>query len=84
MKKKSIIIPIYNCEVDVFVAESVEEIAKKANYHEDCIGYEGLTLSYPSNPSIYCLILRKSTVDEGVIAHECFHLTSKIMEACDI
>lgn len=84
MTKGTFIVPIYNCQVDVFVTKNVEEVALKAGYNEDCVGYEGLTLSYPSNPSIYCVIFRKKTIDALVIAHECFHLTSKIMKACDI
>ena len=84
MIEQTFIVPIYNCQVDVFVTENVEEVAIKANYNDDCTGYEGLTLSYPSNPSIYCMIFREKTIDAGVIAHECFHLTSKIMKACDV
>jgi len=84
MIKKTIIIPIYNCQVDVVVTDKVEEVAKQAGFNEECTGYEGLTLSYPSNPSIYCIILRKSAIDACVIAHECYHLTSKIMRACDV
>jgi len=80
----SFIIPIYNCQVDFIITNEVEEVALEAGYKQDCSGCEGITLGYPSNPSIYCLILRNSTLDEGVIAHECFHLTSKVMEACDI
>jgi len=82
--KKSFIIPIYNCQVDVIMADDVEEIALQAGYKEECSGYDGLTLHYPSNPSIYCVIFRNKTIDAGVIAHEALHLTSKVMLACDI
>ena len=84
MIKETFIIPIYNCQVDVVVAEHVEEVAEEVGYHHDCTGYEGLTLSYPMNPSVYCLIFKELTVDEGVIGHEALHLTSKVMKACDI
>ena len=84
MIKESFIVPIYNCQVDCFVTDDVESVATEAGFNGGCIGYEGLALSYPSNPSIYCLIFKESTLDEGVIAHEGLHLTSKIMEACDV
>ena len=84
MIRDTFIIPIYNCQVDVVVAEHVEDIADEAGYHHDCDGFEGLTLSYPSNPSIYCVIFKELTVGAVVIAHEAYHLTAKVMTACDI
>ena len=84
MKKAFFIIPIYTVQIDVIVSRKLEKYAVMAGYKGDCAGYDGLTLSYPSNPSIYCMIFRSKTVDEGVIAHEVGHLVSKIFKACDI
>jgi len=84
MIKETFIVPIYDCQVDVFVTKHVETVAEKVNYNEDCSGSEGLTLSYPLNPGIYCVIFKKRTLNPGVVAHEAYHLTAKIMQTCDI
>lgn len=84
MIKESLIVPIYNIQVAVIVSQKLEKYARLAGYKSDCSGYDGLTLSYPANPNIYCILFRTKTVDEGVIAHEVGHLVSKIFKACDI
>jgi len=82
--KATLYIPIYNCQLDIVLTNKFKEAAEKAGFKESCDGWEGLTIHYPSCPSLFCVIFNKKTLDAEVIAHEALHVTSKIMRECDI
>jgi hypothetical protein len=82
--RKDLIIPIYDCRVTIVVAEEFEEAVEEAGYRYDVAGLHGACLHYPDNPSNFVLIFREGSTQPGVIAHEAFHLTCKVMRAVDI
>ena len=86
MIRKTLEVPIYDCKINVVVAddrESFEQEVYDAKWHEKVDG-DAITLHYLSNPSIFCVIFTSDCLSPGNIAHEADHLTTKIMVSRDI
>ena len=78
--RKVLRIPIYDIEVTLVVEQDFEAAAEEAGYHYDVGDANGLCLHYPDAPSQFCLIFREGCTSPGGIAHEAYHLTTKIMK----
>jgi hypothetical protein len=75
--KKSIAIPIYGGRVRVHVTDDMEKTLDEVGYSSDL--FCDACVLYSTDDSAYDLILKRGSVQHGLIAHECFHLTMRIM-----
>ena len=72
-------VPIYDLDVKVILADNIQPEYKREfkldlnDLHAACLGYEGRK---------YVLFFEPKYVKKGIVAHEIFHLTHRILEKC--
>jgi hypothetical protein len=82
--RKTLTIPIYDCECTLVVTKKYKEAVVEAGYHQAVCPTGAITLSYPDSPMHYVMIFHKEAISPGHIAHEALHLVHKIMLDVDI
>ena len=82
--RKTLHIPIYDCDVSIVVTKEFDEAVLEAGYKEDCTDSDAVTLHYPNKPKQYCVVFRKGSASYGNIAHEALHLVYKISHSVGI
>lgn len=78
-------IPIYDVWVEFVVTDSTERVIKhplriKRFGELDLEEYGGMVYALENE---FCVVLLRSCLTKALIAHETFHLTHRIMEACE-
>lgn len=82
--KKVLTIPIYDIEVQLQVTKDFDSACEDAGFIGDPSGGGGIVLHYPDHPRVYTVIFAKCCLSPGIIAHEAWHLTRKIMFYLDL
>lgn len=81
--KKILTVPIYDITIQLQVTKNFTKAVNKAGYYEPVEG-GGIVLSYPSHPHTFSVIFEKGCTSPGMIGHEAYHLTKKIMSFLDL
>ena len=81
--KKILSIPIYDIQIQLQVTKHFGEAVCDAGWDGPVCG-GAVVLHYPDSPGIYSVIFEKGCTTPGVIAHEAYHLTRKIMFYLDL
>ena len=81
--KKTLTIPIYDITVQLQVTKNFAKAVEMAGWSGDA-GGGAIVLHYPDSPRVYTVIFQKGLASPGIIAHEAYHLTRKIMFYLDL
>ena len=82
--KKTLTIPIYDATIQLHVTKDLPKAAMNAGYDGEVGDSGGIVLHYPDYSRVYTIILNKDHLSPGIIAHEAYHLTKKIMNTFDL
>lgn len=86
--KRNHIIPLYETTVQIFVVEKIEHlqtyINKKDKEGANVLGNDGCVFQLVDSNYNWCIAFVKDRISHNIIAHETYHLTSKIGDALDV
>ena len=82
--KKVLTIPVYDIKIQLQVTKRFLEAVSEAGWDGPVCGGGAVVLHYPDSPGIYSVIFQKGCTSPGIIAHEAYHLTRKIMYYLDL
>jgi hypothetical protein len=81
MTDKTISIPIYDAQLHVAICDTYEDFEEKVletGYSDDLAGAGMITLCH-TETTLFHIIMNKDDISYGNVAHECLHVTNKLM-----
>jgi len=71
-------IPIYGGYLAIHITKDIDKTLRVVDYDGDLVGDAYMVFNLDGTKA-YDLIFKHDKIDHGLIAHECFHLTHRIM-----
>ena len=87
MIDKTVSIPIYDAELRIQITdtyEQFEEAVSVTGFGDDLGGAGAIALRYESHPKLFHIIFNREDLSPGNIAHECLHVTNRLMNTVGI
>lgn len=86
--KRKHVIPLYETTIHMFVVNSMQDMQTYINKIDkdgvDVLGNDGCVFQLMESNYDWCIVLVKDKISHNLIAHETFHLTSKILNTLSV